>query len=219
MKITEPNVANAVVANGTHFGTAALVFYVYAVLGLILLHFLRPDYAPASHMISEYAIGPYGWVMRTVFIALSCASMMLFVGLLLRGPNSFLSRLGATLLGIASIGLLVSAIYSMDAPGAPSTSSGDIHDISFFVNVGSAFVTSVLLSASFGRDIRWRSYQRTSIVLTALLVVAFVLQFLTLHKGMPFGLANRFFVVVALSWSITVSYRLRTLGRRQETIS
>ena len=38
------------------FASVALFCFAYAALALILLHVLRPDFAPASHMISEYAV-------------------------------------------------------------------------------------------------------------------------------------------------------------------
>lgn len=212
--MAEPIAASAYKPKDNLFGTAAIACYLYSVLGLLMLHVLRPDFAPADHMISEYAIGPFGWVMRTVFVALSGGAMMLFIGLMKNGPTSFVSRVGIALMGIASIGLLISAIYSMDGPGVPPTRSGEIHDISFLVNVVSAAVASILLSVGFGSDTRWRTIQRTSIVLTAMLLLAFVLQFLTFHKGMPFGLANRFFIVVALSWSFAISNRLRLIARQ-----
>jgi hypothetical protein len=34
---------------------------------LIVLIFLRPDLDPTWHTISEWVIGPYGWLMRIAF--------------------------------------------------------------------------------------------------------------------------------------------------------
>jgi hypothetical protein len=77
--------------------------------------------------------------------------------------------------------------------GAPSTRSGFIHTISLLVNVGGILLASVFLAVGFGSDPRWRGFRRTAMMLALLLVLAFILQFLTLHKGMPYGLANRLF--------------------------
>jgi hypothetical protein len=192
-------------------GTAAIGFIAYAALALLSMQVLRPDLAPASHMISEYAVGPYGWVMQTVFVGLGAGSAMLLVGLIRSGPTSIAARLGIVLLAVASIGLIVSAIFPMDLPGAPSTTSGYLHNLSFLVNVTSIILAIVLLTASFGGDPRWRSYRRTSVTLLSLIALAFVLQFLTLRKGAPYGLANRFFISVLLAWVIATSYRLRNL--------
>ena len=80
------------------------------------------------------------------------------------------------------------------------------------MNVGSILLASVLLSVGFGSDPRWRSFKRTAVTLALLLVLAFVLQFLTLHKGSPYGLANRLFVSVLIMWLLAISIRLRRIG-------
>jgi hypothetical protein len=79
------------------------------------------------------------------------------------------------------------------------------------VNVASIILAIILLTVSFGSDVRWRSYRRTSLILLSLVALAFVLQFLTLRKGAPYGLANRFFITVLLAWVLVTAYRLRNL--------
>lgn len=52
---------------------AARVAFTGAVVCLVLLaalHALKPDVAPSWQMVSEYAIGPFGWVMLAVRPAL-----------------------------------------------------------------------------------------------------------------------------------------------------
>src|SRR4051794_28426503 len=93
------------------FATAAIAFFTYAALALLLLHVLRPDYALRTHMISDYAVGRYGWAMMTWFIAMGCGCLMLMLGLARSGLSSVLSWIGAVLLSIASIGLLISAFF------------------------------------------------------------------------------------------------------------
>ncbi len=186
------------------FANGAIACFAYSALALVLLHLLRPDYAPATNFISNYAVGPYGWIMTTWFLFMSCGLLTLAIGLYRNDLRSVAAYLGQILLVVASIGLVVSAIYPTDVPGAPATRSGDIHDVSFLVNVGSIFMGIVLLSWSFGNHSAWRSYRRTAWTLTALILLGFVVQFLTLHQGMPYGLANRFFVVVLFAWLFAV---------------
>jgi hypothetical protein len=211
--MTTAHVPSSPEPSATFFGTAAIGCVVYAALALLLMHVLRPDFAPASHMISDYAVGPYGWVMQTVFVGLSAGSAMLLFGLIRSGPTSIAARLGIVLLAVASIGLIVSAIFPTDLQGAPPTRSGHIHTLSFFVNIASIILAIVLLTASFGGDPRWCSYRRTSVILLSVIALALVLQFLTLRKGAPYGLANRFFFSVLLAWVLATSNRLRNLAR------
>ena len=190
------------------FAAVAIGCFIYSAIALLSLHVLRPDYAPASNFISNYAVGPYGWVMTTWFLAMSGGLLTLTLGLAFTGLRSIAARLGMLLLIVASIGLVVSAIFPTDI-AAPSTRTGEIHDMSFLVNVSCIILGTLMLSISFGSHPRWRSYRRTALLLAGLIVIAFVVQFLTLHKGMPYGLANRFFVVVTLAWLLATAMRLR----------
>ena len=211
--MTRENLGQVSRSKSAALATAAICCFAYSALALLLLHFLRPDYAPATNFISNYAVGRYGWIMTTWFLAMSCGLLTLALGLYRNDLRSIAARLGLLLFVVASIGLVVSAIYPTDAPGSPSTRSGHIHDMSFLVNVGSIFIATILLSASFGNHLAWRSYRRTAWTLTALILLGFAVQFLTLHKGMPYGLANRFFVLVLFAWLFAVSFRLRALSR------
>ena len=175
------------------------------------MHALRSDYPLASHMISDYAVGDFGWVMVTVFIAWSIGIALLLSALLVAEPSSLARRLGALLLGITSIGLLVSAAYRTDLPGLPDTHEGNVHTLSFLVNIVSMLVAIPLLSFSFGQKSGLRSFRPVALALALAVVLAFLLQFFTLRKGMPYGLTNRLFVVVLLSWLICTAARLRGL--------
>ncbi len=47
----------------------ALMGIAYFVIVIVSLHFLRPDLNPISHPTSEYAVGPYGFLMTiTLFL-------------------------------------------------------------------------------------------------------------------------------------------------------
>ena len=197
----------------TFFATAAIACFAYSVLALILMHVLRPDYTPSNHMISDYAVGRYGWVMATWFVVMSGGLLMLALGLLRGGPRSIGARLAALLLGIASIGLLISASFPTDVEGAPTTRTGDIHTLSFMVNVASIILAVVLLSVSFRSDPRWRIHQRTALTLTALILLAFVFQFYTLFFPGPHGVANRLFIILLFAWLLSTTVRLRALTR------
>jgi hypothetical membrane protein len=201
--------------SGSEFlATAAIACFAYFVFALLVLHLLRPDYSPVNHFISDYAVGPHGWVMTTAFLALSGGCLALALGLARGGPGSIAGWIGIALLGVAAVGLVVTAIYPTDLPGAPYTRSGDIHELTFRVNVGSLILGSLLLSAGFGASPRWRDFRRTALVLFSLVALGAVLQFATLRKGAPYGLANRLFCVLLLAWLGATSIRLRALARR-----
>jgi hypothetical protein len=69
--------------------TASFAYFVVAVL---VLQVLRTDYGPLAVAISSYAVGPFGAVMTSAFIALSTGSLALFVGFVGLGPKTVFFR-------------------------------------------------------------------------------------------------------------------------------
>ena len=196
-------------ASSISLATGALACFSIASLGLLLMHFLRADYQLASHMISDYAVGEFGWVMTAVFVTWSVGMALLLSALLLAEPSSLARKLGALLLGITSVGLLVSAAYRTDLPDLPDTHEGNVHTISFLVNIVCMLVAIPLLSFGFGKKSSLQSFRPVALALALAVVLTFLLQFFTLRKGMPYGLTNRLFVVVLLSWLMCTAARLR----------
>jgi len=130
--MTTPRTATRRSASTLFANTAIACFACWA-LALLLLHALRPDRALATTWISGYALGPYGWVMTTGWLAASCGCVLLALGLARSGPRTGAARLGRLLLGILALGLLTTAIFPPGKKGEASI-SGEIHSISFLVN-------------------------------------------------------------------------------------
>lgn len=188
---------------------AAIATFSYGIVVLAALHVLRPDYAPASNFVSNYAVGPYGWVMSTFFISFSFGLALLVTGLFASGIRGMLGLAGFAALLVTAAGLIVTAIYPADLPGAPYTRSGDIHELSFRVNVIGILVGVFCISAALGADALWRGQRRMLWTLAVVVAAALVIQFATLRKGLPYGIANRFFVVTVFAWMGFVADRLR----------
>ena len=88
------NAGKAPRSTSSVFATTAMAFFGYAAIALLTLHFLRPDYAPATNFISNYAVGRYGWIMTTWFLAMSCGLLTLAAWLYTNGLRSIIARLG-----------------------------------------------------------------------------------------------------------------------------
>jgi len=196
---------------------AAIGCFGYFVVMLILLHGLRPDYTPVDHMISDYAVGRYGWVMTTAFVALAAGCLTLGLGMALAGPRSLAGRAAALLLGVATIGVLTTAIFPTDLETAATTATGNIHTLSFLVNVISMILCAMLFALSLGKSDDWRGYRWTGRVLAVALLAAFIAQFLTLHRGAPYGLTNRLFVAVLMVWFLATAMQLRRVALRRQS--
>lgn len=195
----------------TWIPTVAASSFIYFLAALALLHILRPDYTVVDHMISDYAVGSQGWIMTTAFLSASLGCLALAVGLFRAGPASWGGRIGAGLLVVASIGLIVTALFPTDLETAPSTRSGDIHAISFLVNIFSILLSTICLGLSYRGSPLWRPHRTAALVFAGLMLAAFVAQALTLHRGAPYGITNRLFVVVLMAWLISNSFWLRAV--------
>ena len=196
----------------TLLATIAIGLFAYFVAALLLLHVLKPDYTVVDHMISDYAVGRFGWIMTTAFTSLAIGCLLLAIGMLREGPPSWLGRLGAVLLLVVFAGLVVTAIFPTDLEIAPSTPTGDIHALSFFVNIVAILLSAVSFGLSYDGDEYWRRRRAFGLGLSALLIVAFLAQFFTLHRGAPYGLTNRAFVAILMIWLISTSLWLRQIA-------
>ena len=104
------NTSPAISTGAARLAIVATVSYQILLIALI---FLRPDLAPSWHTISEWAIGPYGWVMSVTFLisALSYAALFLMLKSQVRG---ILGRIGLCILMICVIGATGVGIFTTD---------------------------------------------------------------------------------------------------------
>ena len=84
-----------------------------AILALLALHALRADLSPATHMISEYAVGAHGWVMTLCFYAFALASLAL-LGALATRVRGGVGWLGLVCLLVTATGLTIGGTFAMD---------------------------------------------------------------------------------------------------------
>jgi hypothetical protein len=97
---------------------------------LIALIVLRPDLAPSWHTISEWAIGPHGWIMSGAFLlsALSYAALLVMLKAEIHGS---LGRVGLGILLICVIGATGVGMFTTDPMPLhfPLSTRGTLHVI------------------------------------------------------------------------------------------
>jgi hypothetical protein len=187
---------------------------------IVLLHFLKPDQDPAWHMLSEYSIGDWGWVMQLAFFSwcISCASLAFACRYQVQTRGG---RIGIVLLWIASLGILMAGIFVIDSPNAPKeamTMHGQLHGLSTFLGVPFHPIAAVLISKSLVTKFPWR-YEKKPIMrlahltwITLLLMFAtIVLMAITNHgrfgPGSLIGYANRIWVLACCFWLFSMARR------------
>lgn len=142
--------------------TTGVVAFIIVVIVLIIV---RQDYNPVKRYLSEYAVGPYGWVMQIAFCLLSLASFALALGLWSKGFDSGRSQLDIILLGIWSGGGFVAGIFPVDLQGTPLTFVGAVHLVSSSIALLSLFVAMVVFGIKFRKDPSWVGISLPAVVL------------------------------------------------------
>ncbi len=179
---------------------------------VVLLHLIqRGSYDPASQAVSELALGRAGWLMAVAFPAAGLG-VLGFAALLRRtDPGAVAAPVLAVVSGIATV---LAAVFRAD-PEDASTTHGAIHQLlgvaSFALLVAAMFVCA----RRFRRVALWRPWARPTLLWAALAVAAFLLVPTNLLGADHFGIAQRIFLVVWLSWPITLTAyaRRRTADR------
>ena len=174
--MTSPTQASTSSAIST---TAALVAIVatisYQVL-LIALIFLRPDLDPSWHTISEWAIGPYGWMMSVAFFisALSYAALLVLLKSQLHGT---LGRLAFGVLLICVIGAAGVGIFRTDPMPIhlPLSLRGTLHVIFGTTQLVLLPFAALLINLSLARrNEKWRTARRALLWTAGLPMLGFL---------------------------------------------
>lgn len=151
-----------------------------------------------SDPFSEYALGPYGWVQTTAFLALSAASFGLVAGLSTSRARTSAWRTGRTLLAAWATGVLIAAIFPIEgAVSAP------IHMLASMLSFLAIVATMFLLSRAFAYEEGWSRFSRTSSTIATASTVALVLATATQHTAL-FGVWQRAFLAMIVLWLVAV---------------
>jgi hypothetical protein len=202
----------------TWTGTRRLALLALALQGWIIvsvgaLHWLRPDLPPAEHRISEYALGPFGQVMITVFAASALGKLLLVLALLRDGPKTWPARGAETLLKVSILGVLLTAFCPVDPTPESASLLGVLHDTGFALNVLTSVLAAALLTMSFTLDPRWQPILGLSLVLTLALGAEIFLAFRSIGGHAPWGLVNRAYALTSVLWMSATAVRLLVVAR------
>jgi hypothetical protein len=101
-------------------------------------------------------------------------------------------------------------IFPMDVEGAPQTMAGTIHQTSGPLTFLSLTAGMLLVSRRFKQEGRWRSLYRLAMILSLLMLAAFLATFLSFVTGSGLlGLTQRIALATAVTWMLLIGVRLR----------
>jgi len=190
----------------------AIVGIVDFLLNVAVLHFLRPDVNPVVEPMSNYAVGPYGFLLTAADIGLGLAALALTFGLYLSIAPPGRSYVGLFLLGLYGVSVLVAGIFPIDV-GGEATTFGIIHNIVGNISFFGFPIAVILLSLGMGKGERWRSFRRPALALSLVVVLTAILTIVGSNLGIGFGVTQRIFNVAALVWMLAVVLHLRSVAR------
>jgi len=174
---------------------------VYFIVAIVVLHFLRPEYNPINHAVSNYAVGPYGYLMTAAFYALALSVFALALSLFRSIAHTSLSRVAILLLCLTSSGMVVMGIFPGDAHALhpPATITGVVHWTAAGTSFLSIMIAAFLLSSLFKTDERLQRFQRPCFNF-ALVMVGALLLFGILALVGWIGIGQRIYLAVCLLW-------------------
>jgi len=194
---------------GRNLAGVAFLASVYFLAAAIATHLVSPHYNVFRDYISDYAVGPSGWIFGTAFIASCIASFAIVAALLLMAPRQALSIAALTLLLIGGLASLLDYFYPTDIlpPGAPpATEAGKIHLYGALVGWIAFVVAAPLLSSKLGRKAIWPDWQGMLAFLAWLSIPLLLILIGVVVAKAPYGgLAEKVFVLDRNLWMILLT--------------
>ena len=209
--------------------TAARLSFAAATAFLLLLaalHFIKRELDPSWRVISEYALGDYGWMIVIAFLslALSCLSLIVAIRSQIR---SISGKIGLAFLLVAAAGLVIAAIFTTDPLTASRdelTTHGDLHGLG--AGLGTGFpIAATLIGLSLARNRAWSTARQSLLWAAGLAWIGFLVFALSMFVMFPgdgtfgpdvlIGWPNRFMIVAYSAWLMVVAWRaLQLSGQR-----
>lgn len=175
-----------------------------------VLHALEPDFDPTNRFVSEYVLGDWGRLMNAGFFALATALIALGLGLGRVLAPSGRVRAIRNLYMISGTTTFISGVFNWNEPVegevTEMTTAGAIHDVAGFVGFFCMIVATFLLRKAFLNTPDWE-HRANWATLAATANVAGLVG--TAAPTDWFGLAQRGFLVLIVTWTIIQANWLR----------
>jgi hypothetical membrane protein len=194
--------------------TTILSAFMFLVL-LAGLQILKPEFDPRWHVISEYEIGHYGWLMRVNFAFLAASCWGIFAAL--RSYRAVkVSRVGLAFIFVAGLGAAMAGVFVSD-PIVTShhTWHGILHLVGSAFFIPSIPVGATLITRSLLRSTAWQPARRSLLLSVALLWTGLASMGITLAStfrgsfgsSVPVGWPNRYLITVFCLWMAFLAWQ------------
>jgi len=188
-------------------------------VGLVaLLHVVDPDRDPISITVSEYVLGPHGWLLTFAASAfgLGVLALTTAIAAILPSPRP---RVGLTLLAVAGLGMVVVGAFPTDPidPTNPQfvTTAGSIHAVAGILAFTCIAIAAPLLNRRIMAATTTTALRRLAIVPPVGYAAFWLTGILDHQLGGLFGsrsatgLGERVMAAAFIVWLITAALSIR----------
>jgi Protein of unknown function (DUF998) len=203
--------------------TLTLTLAVLFIALIAVLHIARSDLDPSGHMLSEYALGPYAWVMTAAFYTLAASYVALLILLKphLRGGAGVI---GMACLFLAAVGAAMGGLFPMDplnTPADQATTSATLHGVAAMLGIPGTVLAATFVNWTLSRQLAWQRSRRLLVWTTFAIwftLIAFAVSMVLLVSGVVsvdlwVGWQNRVLMGSHIAWVMLIAHRAGQLGR------
>ena len=173
-------------------GGLAIAGAIGFVVVVSILHLVQPGYDFAHQLMSELALGSYGWAMLVALLLVAVSTFSLALGIAQLQRSPWLQ----VVLAVATLGFLGAGVFPL---GRASEWHIFLIATAFIALVLAIYLLPSIAPAHFGGEVRWVSWSLAGS--TALSV------FLG-HSVLPIGVGQRLAAACVITWLCFAGMRL-----------
>jgi len=166
-------------------------------------------------MVSEYALGDYGWVLSLMFLTWALSCVMLFFAIK-KHIHTIGGKIGLGFLLVSAVGTGMAAFFDI---------SHSLHGLAFMIGIPSLPIAAILISVSLVRNQGWDSSRRSLLWLANLPWMSVGLMVATMviglsqsggefSPGVLIGWPNRLVVLAYCGWLMAAARGAIQVERR-----
>jgi len=187
----------------------AIAAIAYFAVAAVATHLVSPQYDLIRDYISDYAVGPWGWIYDSAFIASCIGTIALAVALWQAAPRPALSRAGAVLLVVVGLTYAIDFVFPTEilAPGQPPhTTVGVIHLADAFVGWVAFVIAAFLITGRLKHDAFFARRHGLLLALSWIALLLLVALIAVVGARLPIGgLTEKAFILDRNIWALVLA--------------